>query len=611
MYADVLEANNRQNWDWITWETLGNPEPKFQKGDVAMKFGLWRANYVLLCMQGEQALPANDEKGVLGRGWVRIDVLAGFDYRPHQDLIKTFLPFVTIDEKTGDLKDPADIELQNPLWMVMPYNYDDNSDKSDALFTKPSSPSQLEKTVAAARLEDTLERWSTASRSSVVRVDNNRPRTDIVYKHKSGERYWPFRSTLSDTDKDAIEKNIFGNMSDRGARYNTALAGEKNQPGYTFYTVKAGVQYIGREDQKPFGKTKIDHGVRTMKRSELIDLVRKSLQKDALEARYQIEILGVRLDTTLTPGIHAATWDGFQVRDIGAAKDEVWFPALAIPGSGKQFAQYWAKTTDWVTFWKNNFAEPLGRAKAEMLAFFGLQHQTANAQNMLIAFDRNKPGGGCKCVILRDFGDTLVNDCAYDVLNGLGEPLKGAWDFENQAADGITLTKGKIGGLYGDPLMTRLGATTLFFFPPFQEGDLKQSAARTLATWGIAHNESFLAYFRDKVGYSTDWQASEGAAQKPPDDLSARLKKCAADMQPRDSYKILKEDVLKLHSQHRQRFLFQIVDECTKIGRDEPNIAKNLVGAHDMLIGAEVQCYLISDAGKKRLRQLHENSRRK
>lgn len=610
LHTDIIEANNKKNWDWITWETLGNPDDKFQKGDVAMKFGLWRADYVRLCKAGAENFAANNEKGVLGRGWIRVDVLAGFDYRPHRNLVETFLPFVRIDEN-GKLEDPLKPESPKAkYWIVIPYNYDDNSSGSDALFTKPW---ELEEKVGAARLEDTLERWSTASRSSAVRVDEHRPRTGAPYKpNRKSDPYWPFRSTRVDSDKVKIEANIFGKISDRDTTYDKTLSKEK-QPQYMFYTVKAGVQYIGKEDQKDFGKTKIDHGVRTMKRSELIDLVRKSRQEDALKARYQIEILSVRLDTTLAPGTHTAKWDGFQVREIGATKDEVWFPALAIPGSGKKFAQYWAgEKTDWVTFWKTNFAEPLGTAKGEMLAFFGLQHQTANAQNMLIAFDRSKPGSGCKCVILRDFGDTLLNDPAYEVLNELGDPFKEAWAFENTAGDGITLTRGKIGGAYADPLMTRLGATIVFFSPPFQKGDLKESAAKTLATWGIAHNESFLAYFRNKVGYTADWQMSEGAAQKPPDYLWASFKKAyAAEMKPEGPYNVLKDDVLKLHSQQRQTLIFKIADECGKLDRAEPNIAKNLVGAHDMLIGAEVQCYLKSETGKKRLRELHENSRRK
>ena len=55
MYESLLRENNETLWDWITWETLGNPDSKYQKGDVLMNYGLWRADYFLLCRAGKNA----------------------------------------------------------------------------------------------------------------------------------------------------------------------------------------------------------------------------------------------------------------------------------------------------------------------------------------------------------------------------------------------------------------------------------------------------------------------------------------------------------------------------------------------------------------------------
>ncbi len=378
LYPELVRANNKSDWDWITWETLGNSDPKFQKGDVAMEFGLWRLDYVALCQAGTGALAAQHGGGAIGAGWVRIHVIKGFDYRPHAALIKTFLPFLTIDN-TGKLVDPVAQPGGLPAnadqpWIVFPYNYDDNSKSSAAYGTD----------VENSRLAATLERWSTASRSGLARVKDGGVATDTLYVYQRNETTWPSR--LHGDSKD----NIFGKniaKEPRSTRYSTTLKAER-WPLQRFYTVKTGVEYVGTERQANNNKWNIKETVLAMKHSELIYTVSKGLKDNTLETRYQLDILNVQVNTALSPTTVDAVWDGFQVRDIGARKDEIWFPALAIPGSGKAFALSWAgQGTVWSTFWKDNFATPLGRAKAEMLAFFGLQHLTSNAQNMLIAFN--------------------------------------------------------------------------------------------------------------------------------------------------------------------------------------------------------------------------------
>jgi hypothetical protein len=633
-YSELIKANNEGLWDWITWETLCNPDHKFQKGDIAMKFGLWRADYALLCQYGD---PSNHADGGYGRGAVKIDILPEFDYRPHKDLIKTYLPFMEIDTKTGSLIDPISKDTVNQAevgkyWVVMPYNYDDNSIKSDAIGTKAVFFGELKKeepknSIIVVRLTATQTRWSTASRSGIALMCPNMDVNTLHVYQKIGNsnnlKDYPWRLR----DRPGDKANIFGAdiTTARNTTYTKTLTTEN---AAKFYSVKTGVQYVGTEDQLVNSKDLLEaNSLHAMKRSSLIAYVRKNYLDGSLKARHQIEILCVQLkrdnpDKTKPikdplnpnkplPPWDKIAWDGFQVRDICANPNEVWFPAHVIPSSGKAFAHAWSKTNDWVTFWKDNFAKPLGRAKAEMLAFFGLQHQTSNAQNMLIAFDKTKPGTPCKCVILRDLGDTLLNDHAYTVLNGVDRKFQAAWEFEiNPNQKGGSTFSRPIGGGYADPMMTRVGATIIFFFPPFRKGDLADGAAKTLANWGIALNESFLAYFQDEVGYTSSWQAGNGEGMLP-SDLYTDLKAYAADMKPEDKYKALKDKVLSLHSKQRLALVVGIVEECNKkLHPNEPETAKKLVGAHDMLIGAEVECYLKSDAGKQNLLALHKKYRR-
>lgn len=58
---------------------------------------------------------------------------------------------------------------------------------------------------------------------------------------------------------------------------------------------------------------------------------------------------------------------------------------------------------DPVAFWREHYAEPLGRAIAEYNAYTGLQHTSPHSQNFLIELDaKMKPTGR---IVLRDFGD--------------------------------------------------------------------------------------------------------------------------------------------------------------------------------------------------------------
>jgi hypothetical protein len=616
----LIQKNNDQLWDWITWETLGNPDDRFRKGDVAMKFGLWRADYFLLCRKGGNVRQPDHPDKALGRGWVKIDVLPEFDYRKHEALIKTFLPFMTINQQTGELTDPLAKEpndgAPNKYWVVMPYNYDDNSDPGPNSITYSKAVGtrlyNFDTIVTAHRLKAMLQRWSTASRSGICRVLGS-INVDELYDYLKDEPLWPFRKERTS------KANIFGGSkngttytdADRETTYTKTLS---SNDGARFYSVKTGVQYVGSDDQSRNNKDNLEaNSLHAMKRSNLIEYVRKGYAANSLKARYQIEILCVQLKR---PNDNTAVWDGFQVRDIDPKPDEVWFPALAIPGSGKAFAKCWGKQNDddyWVAFWRDNFAKPLGRAKGEMLAFFGLQHQTANAQNMLIAFNKkNRATTYPACLILRDLGDTLLNDHVYAVLKEKeidpGERFKAAWDFEASDPKGITLTHGTIGGGYADPLMTRVGSAITFFSPPFRKHDLHDSAAKTLATWGIATNEAFLAYFKDEVGYTTEWQ--QGEVESGPTKLIETLKKYAADMTPKNDYSALRDTILKTNSKTRQYLVFHVVEESKRLQKTEPEIAKKFVGAHDMLISAEVECYLKSEVGKKNLRAFHKNRRK-
>ncbi len=94
---------------------------------------------------------------------------------------------------------------------------------------------------------------------------------------------------------------------------------------------------------------------------------------------------------------------GLLVRDLAPLCDgNFYLPAFSIPFVGAAIAA--AAGESFAGFWGAGYAEPVGRAKAKLLARYGLQYQTPNPQNILVQLDaRLRPTG---TVVLRDLADT-------------------------------------------------------------------------------------------------------------------------------------------------------------------------------------------------------------
>lgn len=315
-------------------------------------------------------------------------------------------------------------------------------------------------------------------------------------------------------------------------------------------------------------------------------------------------------------------YDGIQIREVSdAAIDDVWFPALSIPAHGKVFVESWATGQDWIKFWEDNYAILMGEAKGEMLLHFGMQHMTSNAQNFLIAFDRNPGGatGKAKYIILRDIGDTLYNDYVFDVLNDIHPLFKK--EFEHESGDKFGVTLKSALGTYSMPLMVRIGASIVYFFGPFVQGDLaaRNDCLNILVNWCMAHNHAFLNYMREKIGYTDNWKIGEDEYTEAFVNSLSKFSELS-----KDNFKEYSENVvptvLKLSSKSRWKLIRMFEAKCRHIpphSMDRGDIqffsdvdeelkkAKQLVNAHEVLICAEVQGYIQSEQGKKALEQLH------
>lgn len=99
------------------------------------------------------------------------------------------------------------------------------------------------------------------------------------------------------------------------------------------------------------------------------------------------------------------------VRDLRLFQDgHHYLPALSLPWVGRQIARRHGEP--FAEFWGRHYAEPVGRAKARLLARYGLWYETPNPQNVLVQLDRTlRPTG---VLVFRDLGDTYCATDAFD-----------------------------------------------------------------------------------------------------------------------------------------------------------------------------------------------------
>ncbi|MBS1983664.1 MAG: hypothetical protein JST16_05780 [Bdellovibrionales bacterium] len=175
------------------------------------------------------------------------------------------------------------------------------------------------------------------------------------------------------------------------------------------------------------------------------------------------------------------TGNGFIVRDLsGMDKDHYYMPAFSIPYDGRQIAgRNGAMFQD---FWQKNYAEALGRAKAQLLLRHGLQMVTPNAQNILIEFDRNMSPTGT--IVLRDLSDSAVVPV---VARAIHSPAH----FEQ-----IMAVERRIEA----DLATRVDPNTQNSFWHMDEADHQSIPAPLLTLWQQAHDRAYIQELSQALG---------------------------------------------------------------------------------------------------------------
>jgi hypothetical protein len=140
---------------------------------------------------------------------------------------------------------------------------------------------------------------------------------------------------------------------------------------------------------------------KTRLREEAEDAMRFARRIDAVDARLGADpalLLVKEVMTVLAVGSE----HGFVVRDLAPLHDgSHYLPGLSVPFAGPAIARRLGAA--FAELWGRFYAESVGRAKAKLLARYGLQYDTPNPQNLLVQLGRDLLPTGA--IVFRDMGD--------------------------------------------------------------------------------------------------------------------------------------------------------------------------------------------------------------
>jgi hypothetical protein len=445
--------------DWIALECLAN-EQAYAKPDTEKCFVLWEAtqNGAIEVVEAENL--GNDHP------WLRALFL------PPNGVVR--FPFNTGDSGARD----------SISWDSIARNL------------RPAQPRFWE-----------LPRWSTASRSSVGLVPQ-------LIGSLTQLQAWPrppARSQLQVNDPDIAlnlqewqdlgtpgarpgEAGLFYNaVTNLGAAANAGMTRANAQ--YRLYSIKTGVNYVGSKfEGGDHGKHKLEANCNmAMLRSEVI----RALPNRDSSFGLQLELL-----TVIAP-LGNGERDGFQVRDLSCLREGLsYIPGQAVP-YGRRYIDRLAEHGGQCEFWRENFAVPLGRAKARLFLNYGLIHTSANAQNFVLGFRGNR----LEQFVIRDLGDTSWHDdYIHRYLRILERGRRVNQAFVQESGAGVRhVLHNTSSGQYPPPHIVRLAAYSLL---THRFGDGLGWSRRQQYRFITGIFDGFLSYLREalesQLGYPDD-----------------------------------------------------------------------------------------------------------
>ncbi len=306
---------------------------------------------------------------------------------------------------------------------------------------------------------------------------------------------------------------------------------------YRLYSLKTGVRYIGSTDESGNGKDCLEANCSlAMLRSEII----RDMANSDTTFGIQTEVLTITAPVIQYFDIEGRPMtregrDGFQVRDLSCMRHDLAFiPGQAIPYARAAFDKC-ARTSikEQCEFWRNNFAIPLGRAKARLFLNYGLIHTSANAQNFLAGFNKDLR---LEQFIARDIGDTSWHDEYIKKYHARGNVYHA---FARESGGQFKSEEGKAirhvlhdtsSGDYPPPHMIRLAAYSLLthgfktVLARQPDGVTPAWTAAEMYRFATGILDGFKNFMTQALGLDALFKAGDGAALVPDDAQNRDLK---------------------------------------------------------------------------------------
>lgn len=484
------------DFEWLTYESLFNKD-KFKKPNQAFELGLY-------------LIPLSS---------VNLYVRDHIDRQTLENLQAAFFPkgidardIVVLSQMhcSGWKQSNEQMSFKDERYIVLPYNYWDNTLTSNALGTNTAF-------YPLAKLQATWPAWKTASRTCVVRTKG------VDVQTRAADYAWPF------AEGERVRQEPFSSHS---SHYK--LAGYQAMD----FSVKTGVQYVGRDDQRNAAKDVVDGWRIGALRSDYVAAVDAEMQERVRNKRNAqlpadlivlTELLGIT-EKKQREGLK--DFDGMLVRDLSPLdKRKVYIPPTALPfidlhTFDQLQSEFAALATDvWQQVGKQAWATALGRAKALFLLRYGLQHINPNPQNYLIEWERTKaapPLQPTGRIVIRDLNDAaLVREVVWALYGPGGPPPEGDANAKELARLNKPLFRYEFTQLLAECQET--GSTNIQFGPPGVQLLWQRFSAYTngekiapqrkeyeqvdwklllgvMADWGAAHNRAYIECIEGQLG---------------------------------------------------------------------------------------------------------------
>jgi hypothetical protein len=454
--GDIMEQNPpfvNTNYDWLTYEVVLN-KPKFRKTNQSRKVGLyavemkdmqvWLVDY--LQQASIDAIAAaffpdhtSAELELLAKRswwWKQQTDLATLQGRqaPYRklptavdaplDALPALEP-VTEEDVTGQHVSGAryGLKIHLPRYVVLPYNYWDNTSESRALGTNTTQrPIPLMQVNHGSNAADNAcwDIWRTASRSCILRVNRVKPagapwalnNWTLWNFHEGDAERIRFKNRILGEDAPRFQNAAFKQEVGGPATFNLTTRTDSH------FSMKTGVNYVGFGLQGKKDSIGIeDEWIVGCMRSDYMRQVEKLVSSHGpvpTDPLIQTEIMMLLERRVTGPGLEEASTDGVALREINVLDTtKVYFTPISIGFVGadmRTLTEEFANVDDaaWCSFWRKNWAEAIGKAKALLMVRYGIQHANPNVQNSLLEFNAGNPPTGPARVVIRDVADALL-----------------------------------------------------------------------------------------------------------------------------------------------------------------------------------------------------------